>query len=322
MGKLLTISVAAYNVEQYIKDTLESLVIPEILDDLEVFIIDDGGSDNTLSIAREYEIKYPGVFHAIHKENGGYGTTVNWSVENATGKYIKLLDGDDWVDTNGLKALIYYLRETNADVIVSNACIAEEGKLYKEMYPHCKQLDNQCMTLEEASKYPVVAMWGYTFKLDIVRENYKKLPEHTLYTDQIFVMRALSKANTIGFIKDIVYYWRLGRAEQSNSINSITKNYKQIISVSDLISRELVEIKRLNKEKNYSFQLKRAAAYYSVSISMLCKIKHTMKNWNIIKEWEEKTRINTPEVFNAANNSKKLFLLRKTAYLSYWITKN
>ena len=106
MGKILTISVAAYNVENYIRDTLESLVIPELLDDLEIFIIDDGGTDKTLAIAKEYELKYPNTFHAIHKSNGGYGTTVNWSIKNATGKYIKLVDGDDWIDANGLKALV------------------------------------------------------------------------------------------------------------------------------------------------------------------------------------------------------------------------
>mgnify|MGYP004472369283 FL=1 len=321
MGKILTISVAAYNVENYIRDTLESLVIPELLDDLEIFIIDDGGTDKTLAIAKEYELKYPNTFHAIHKSNGGYGTTVNWSIKNATGKYIKLVDGDDWIDANGLKALVKCLKETEVDVVVSNAYIAEEGKAYKEMYPHCKELNNKYMTLEEAAKYPVVAMWGYTFKLDIVRKNYKELPYNTLYTDQIFVIRALINANTITFLKDIVYYWRLGRAEQSNSINSITKNYKQIIKVADIISEEICNVKKKNIEKSYSFQLKRAAAYYSVSILMLCKMKHTIETWRIIKEWERKTKVKTPEIFNTANNSKKLYLLRKTSYLSYWFMK-
>ena len=68
MEKLLTISIAAYNVEGYIRNTLDSLIVPEILDKLEVFIVDDGGNDNTLQIAREYESKYPETFHAVHKE--------------------------------------------------------------------------------------------------------------------------------------------------------------------------------------------------------------------------------------------------------------
>ncbi len=106
MEKLLTISIAAYNVEGYIRNTLDSLIVPEILDKLEVFIVDDGGNDNTLQIAREYESKYPETFHAVHKENGGYGSTVNYSIAHATGKYFKLLDGDDWYLSRNLKRLI------------------------------------------------------------------------------------------------------------------------------------------------------------------------------------------------------------------------
>lgn len=319
MSKILTISIAAYNVEKYIEDTLNSLLIPEILDDIEVFIIDDGGNDKTFSIAKRYEEKYPNTFHAINKENGGYGTTVNWSVKHATGKYIKLLDGDDWFDSNGLKQLIKCLKKTDADVIVSNGARAEEGKEPKEMYPHCKELNSSVMTLDEASEFPVVAMWGYTFKLDIVKSNYNDLPSKTLYTDQIFVMRALAKAKTVEFIGDIVYYWRLGRDEQSNSINSIRKHYKDIIKVADIISQECEEIIKVNSKNKYPFQLKRAAAYYSVSISMLCRLEHNKCNWKLIKNWEKKTKETTPTIYNAANKSKKLSLLRKTAYLSYWI---
>lgn len=322
MGKILTISVAAYNVEKYIEDTLNSLVIPEILDDLEVFIIDDGGNDKTFSIAKRYEEKYPNTFHVIHKENGGYGTTVNWSVKHATGKYIKLLDGDDWFDSNGLKQLIKCLKQTDADVIVSNVARAEEGKQKKEMYPHCRELNNRVMTMDEASKFPVVAMWGYTFKLDIVKNDYKDLPSKTLYTDQIFVMRALLKSKTIEFVGDIVYYWRLGRDEQSNSINSIKKHYREIINVADIISQEYEDAIKVNNNDIYPFQLKRAAAYYSVSISMLCKLNHNKDNWNLIKSWEKRTKETVPTIYNAANRSKKLSLLRKTAYLSYWIIKS
>lgn len=322
MRKLLTISIAAYNVERYIEETLNSLLVPDILDELEVFIIDDGGNDRTFSIAKEYENKYPETFHVVHKENGGYGTTVNWSVENATGKYIKLLDGDDWFDANGLRSLMDCMRETEADLIVSNAAFAQEGQPYKEMYPHCRENNRKFMKLDDAADFPVVAMWGCAFKLDVVRKKYKPLPAHTLYTDQIFVMRALENVKTVEFVGDIVYYWRLGRDEQSNNINSIRKHYKEVIKVADIISQEYHNIAIKNSKNSYPYQLKRAAAYYSVSITMLCKLEHNKENWKLIKDWEKRTRINTPEIYKAANKSKKLFLLRKTAYLSYWIIKN
>ena len=84
--KLLTISVAAYNVEDYLDQALESLADPAYVNRLEVFVVDDGGSDQSLLIAKSYEEKYPDTFHAIHKENGGYGSTVNYSIAHATGE--------------------------------------------------------------------------------------------------------------------------------------------------------------------------------------------------------------------------------------------
>ena len=118
MGKLLTLSIAAYNAEKYIRNALNSLVDESILDALEVFVIDDGGIDSTLDIAREYERNYPHTFHAVHKENGGFGSTVNYSIANATGKYFKLLDADDWYETEGVVSLVQFLGETDDDLIV------------------------------------------------------------------------------------------------------------------------------------------------------------------------------------------------------------
>ena len=95
MDKILTVSVAAYNVEKFIRNTLDSCIAEEIMTDLEVLVVDDGATDATAEIVREYEDKYPQTFRLIHKENGGYGTTVNRSMQEASGKYFRLLDGED-----------------------------------------------------------------------------------------------------------------------------------------------------------------------------------------------------------------------------------
>ena len=69
MEKILTISVAAYNVEKFLRQTLGSLTDPRYVDKLEVFVVDDGGRDGSLEIARDFERQYPQTFHAVHKEN-------------------------------------------------------------------------------------------------------------------------------------------------------------------------------------------------------------------------------------------------------------
>ena len=109
MNKILTVSIAAYNVEKYIQNALESLLVNNI-DDLEILVEDDGGTDNTANIVKEYEKKYPGIVKLVQKENGGYGSTINKSIELAQGKYFKQLDGDDWYDSENFEKLLKLLR--------------------------------------------------------------------------------------------------------------------------------------------------------------------------------------------------------------------
>jgi glycosyltransferase involved in cell wall biosynthesis len=96
-SKILTVSVSAYNVENYIDEALSKfLVLGDMLNDIEILIIDDGGTDRTKDIALMYAQKYPETYKFIHKQNGGWGSTVNTGIRLASGKYFKQLDGDDY----------------------------------------------------------------------------------------------------------------------------------------------------------------------------------------------------------------------------------
>jgi len=116
MNKVLTVSIAAYNVEKFIKKTLESLLVKGI-EILEVLVEDDGGTDDTARIVKEYENKYPGIIKFVHKENGGYGSTINKSIELAKGKYFKQLDGDDWYDSENFEKLLELLKNIDTDAV-------------------------------------------------------------------------------------------------------------------------------------------------------------------------------------------------------------
>ena len=105
--KLLTVSIAAYNVESSLERALRSLAVKkDVMSRLDIIIVDDGSTDDTLRIADKISAAYPDSVRVIHKTNGGYGSTVNAAVSAAKGKYFKLLDGDDEFDAEGLNGLI------------------------------------------------------------------------------------------------------------------------------------------------------------------------------------------------------------------------
>lgn len=94
--KILTVTVPMYNVESYIDQCLKSFVVPGAEEKLEVLVVNDGSPDHSRDIAQKYTEKYPSIFRIIDKENGGHGSTINRGIEEAKGKYFKVVDGDDW----------------------------------------------------------------------------------------------------------------------------------------------------------------------------------------------------------------------------------
>ncbi|MEI3179862.1 MAG: glycosyltransferase family A protein [Lachnospiraceae bacterium] len=68
MGKILTVVVPTYNAEKYLRDNLESFKIPELMEDLEILIVNDGSTDHSLEIAEEYVRQYPDTYRVITKK--------------------------------------------------------------------------------------------------------------------------------------------------------------------------------------------------------------------------------------------------------------
>ena len=120
MEKLLTITVPTYNVEKYLAQCLDSFVLEEDRELLEVLIVNDGSTDTSADIAKTYVERYPDVFTLINKENGGHGSTINAGIKAATGKYFKVVDSDDWVDKAAMKNLMECLKKSDSDLVYSN----------------------------------------------------------------------------------------------------------------------------------------------------------------------------------------------------------
>ena len=89
--KILTISVASYNLGDMIKQCLDSIVNSEVSEYIEVIVTDDGSKDNTPNIVKEYVHKYPNIVKLITQKNQGPGSTVNSGIKHASGKYFRMV---------------------------------------------------------------------------------------------------------------------------------------------------------------------------------------------------------------------------------------
>ena len=321
MNKILTISVAAYNVASYISNCLDSLCVFEIINDIEVFIVDDGATDETFNIAKQYEEMYPRTFHVVHKENGGYGSTVNYSINHATGKYFKLLDGDDWYDSDELAKLVKILKKTDADIVVTNYKTGPDKSRLKIIdYYSDEKPGIMKMSGFVPAKY--FGMWAMVVKTQVLRACKLTLPEHELYTDQYFCTYPLAYAKTIQFVDCCVYCYRTERDGQSMSKESRLKHYKVTIEHAIKLTRFCASQKG---QPNYPIILKRVSAYHSGAINTLLLKPICKTSLNNIKKYERKIKGLSYDVYkmavNAGETGKLLWLMRHTGYLCYWFLK-
>lgn len=126
-NKVITFAIPCYNSADYMDNCIEHLLkLNSKNDDIEIIIIDDGSTkDFTLEIAKGWEFKHPNVVRAIHQENGGHGEAVNTGLKNAQGLYFKVVDSDDWLDVDGTRPIMEYIRtqanrQNPTDLVVGN----------------------------------------------------------------------------------------------------------------------------------------------------------------------------------------------------------
>ena len=109
----VSVIVAAYNVEQYIKKCIDS-ILAQTLEDIEILIIDDGSSDKTAQIVKSFSdsrLRY------LYKENGGLSDARNYGMNFAKGEYIAFVDGDDWIEPEMYRLMFESALQNDSDVV-------------------------------------------------------------------------------------------------------------------------------------------------------------------------------------------------------------
>lgn len=253
--KILSVSIASYNVEKFLDQTLESCLVPEIMDRLEVIIVNDGSKDGTADVAKKYTEKWPDTFILVDKENGGYGSTVNAGIKTATGKYFRLLDGDDWFDKDGLREFIGILEQAQEDMVIARFRRAFESDGHTEERDEGENVPFVTGTFDELPDKAWFTMHAITYRTSLLKENNITITEHCFYTDQEYDLLPLRWVNTVRIAPVTVYCYRIGRGEQSVSIAGLEKHYnEQTIVLKKLYNVYSDVHKRQNKKDNYIYK--------------------------------------------------------------------
>ena len=315
MEKLLTIVVPAYNVEKYIKNCLDSFTDISVLRSMEIFVVDDGSTDKTAEIVKAYERKYPDSFKLLSKENGGHGSTINYAIPRATGKYFKVVDGDDWVDKKLLPEFINMLKHTHSDVISNDFNLVDDrsGKVTKRRKAVSNNYHyNREWGFAEAVMDPLVTIHSMTVRTDILQKNEIRVDEHCFYEDQEYILYPIPYCTSITFSPLPLYQYRLGRSGQSVDIKMMIKRHDQHLRVlNSLFDYNEIHGNLQTYKKKY---LERGIAEAVDDEYQIFLAKgNDRENVEQMKKFDEMLRDRHPGVYESCSR-KSVWMMRKTDF--------
>ena len=241
MQAILSVVVPSYNVEKYLDKCLTSFSDCRFEDRLEVIIANDGSQDRTEEIAKSYVEKYPKIFKLINKENGGHGSAVNVGIENATGKYFRIVDGDDWVHTENMVKLLDILEKSESDMVIDEKREVHMVTGATEFFPLPERVETDKVLpfTEVCHDYEIctfIIMHSLSFKTELLKKHGIRLQEHIFYVDIEYIIKATMEAKTIEFHNIEIYQYLVGNVNQS--VNN--QNYVKRFSHHSQVTRTLI----------------------------------------------------------------------------------
>ena len=318
MDKVLSVSIASYNVEKFLDQTLESCLVPEIMDKLEVIIVNDGSKDGTAAVAEKYVSMAPGTFVLINKENGGYGSTVNAGIKAATGKYFRLLDGDDWFDKDGLRDFVGILEKAEEDMVISGFRRVFENDGHSEESDQGKNIPFVTGTFDELPDGAWFTMHAITYRTDLLKNNDITLTEHCFYTDQEYDLLPLRWVNTIRIAPVTVYCYHIGRGEQSVSLSGLEKHYnEQTVVLKRLYGVYADVFKRVTKKDEYIYKYFGKRTRFQIRTYLI--ISKSERHKKELIDFVEYLKAEQPAIYKRLLLRKSFKLLVWTNYAAYGI---
>jgi glycosyltransferase involved in cell wall biosynthesis len=251
--KLITFCIPAYNSAPFLHFAVDSLL--PFGEEIEVIIIDDGSKDDTGKVADDYAKAYSFI-KVIHQPNGGHGEGINNGLKAASGVYFKVLDSDDWVAEDGMKALLSDLHEHQdwADLYLTNYTywqgrdhrgqLISFGYLFRKHNYHCgwknlRHFTYRCnLTLHSAM-----------FKTSVLRSSGVHCPGHVSYEDNYFIYAPLPYVKNVAYVPHSLYQYLIGREGQSMENATCIRKYHDYMVDGKLIfdSFDLTKIRFSNR---------------------------------------------------------------------------
>ncbi len=306
--KQLTIAIPAYNAEKYIEKCLQSVV--GLDNRLEILVINDGSTDRTAQIVEEYVRRYPDEVRMISKDNGGHGSGINVAVQNAAGRYLKVVDADDWVVSENVGPLLERLERSLADIVITGfyTVDASTGKIRGLSPP--RKFAGKTVTLEEMMTAfheiaPCCSFHGVIYRSQMLRDSGIKFLEGVFYEDQEYATVPFAYAESILIMPFHFYEYLIGRQGQSISSAAQVKNLSHVEKVAMRILEERASLGPMSEALDQYFLQKLSVVVVSYYTIALVKEPDRKKGRDDARRFDEIIKEAEPLLLNMTERKRR-----------------
>lgn len=243
--KILSVVIPSYNSKLYLDKCIRSLIVEDRMDQLDIIVVNDGSTDGSELICQEYIDRYPDSVILVNKENGGHGSAINAGSAIARGRYMKVLDADDWFNTESIPKFLDILQDATADVVLTchHTINVSTGEIKNwRCFP---DEPGQEYTMEE-----IMGRWkdfdrsltfhGITYRTEFYKEKGVSLAEKVFYEDHEYATYPCCVAKKVMPLDLFIYEYRIGDVSQSVSAENQLKriDHTKMVIVKMIKNRE------------------------------------------------------------------------------------
>lgn len=248
MKNLISIIVPVYNAESFIVQTIASLR-NQSYENIEILLIDDGSTDNSLDICYKFEKKDPRI-QVFHKKNEGVSATRNFGINKSSGKYLMFVDSDDFIDTNTIKLFLNLKEKYNADLTVFGMRRVNDNLETTYTFQHKFQYfqDQQKIVTEAIPNLLMTEALSpvctNVYSSEIIKNNNIYFNEKLeLGEDLLFNYNYIRKISSIIISNEITYNYRI-HSQQTLTTKLHPHKYEMLMYVNTSIRKMAMEDKQ------------------------------------------------------------------------------
>lgn len=253
----VSIIVPVFNTVSYLHTCLDS-ILNQTLNNIEIICINDGSTDNSLEILKNYQ-KIDDRIKIINKNNEGQGIARNIGIDNASGEYIAFVDSDDFIKEDMLEKLYKSAINNNLDLVMCKVASFDEltseinDSLWYYSLGVFKDFEKNVFSHKDTRDFTCeisVTPYNKLYKNSFIKKHNIKFAENLIFEDEVFFYDVYLKANKISIVDETLYYYRMNR-KGSTVEKTEDKNYSDIVPIFKLIMDKFIETNNWEDYKVY-----------------------------------------------------------------------